>query len=299
MPDFMVCTALLPRLYGAKVILDIHDVMPEIYMTKFRVSERHWKIRLIKWMEVASARVAHLVLTAEHPKAELLVAHGIPAGKIEVLLNLPDDRLFTPQFLLAGPEVALPIGDSGAEFRLFYHGTLAPRLGMDIAIDALAQLRDVIPGATLRLFGDGDHAIALRKQVDALGLGSRVRFSDGFRPIEEIIPHIRRAHLAVLPTRHEISTDYMLPTKLLEYLAFGIPAIFTPTKTVKYYFGENHPLYINDPSPLETARKIRWVRENYAEAKMLTASLQDQWFSRYHWPEHKRLYTDALQRLLG
>ena len=45
------------------------------------------------------------------------------------------------------------------------------------------------------------------------------------------------------PTRHEISTDYMLPTKLLEYLAFGIPAVFTPTKTVRHYFGDEHPLH--------------------------------------------------------
>jgi len=98
-------------------------------------------------------------------------------------------------------------------------------------------------------------------------------------------------------TRHEISTDYMLPTKLLEYLAFGIPAVFTPTKTVKHYFGDDHPLYIHEPTPEETAKKIRWVRDNYEEAKKLTAELQDSWYSRYFWPEHKQGYLELLEGL--
>lgn len=299
MPDFMVLTALLPRLFGAKVILDVHDVMPEIYMTKFRVPASHWKIRLIKGVEVLSARVAHAVLTAEHPKGELLAEHGVPRDKIQVLLNLPDDALFTPQYRLPDPALLTTPPDPAAEFRLIYHGTVAHRLGLDNAVEALSLLRDELPGASLRLFGDGDQMPELRARAAALDLGERLWFSDGFLPIEEIIPTIQEAHLAVIPTRHEISTDYMLPTKLLEYLAFGIPAVFTPTRTVKHYFGDDHPLYIHEPTPEETARKILWARENYGEAKRLAAELQDRWFSEFHWPEHKKTYTRLLGRLTG
>ncbi|MBU8869998.1 MAG: glycosyltransferase family 4 protein [Gemmatimonadales bacterium] len=297
MPDFMVGTAILPRLLGAKVILDIHDVMPEIYMTKFRVSEDHWKIRLIKFIEVMSTKVAHAVLTAEHPKGELLVRHGVPKEKIQVLLNLPDDSLFTPQFTLPDPALAAPATDPDCEFRLIYHGTIAHRLGLDNAIGALGLIRREIPGAKLKLFGDGDQLAYLHRQAEETGLGDRVWFSDGFMPIEQVIPSIKEAHLAVIPTRHEISTDFMLPTKLLEYLAFGIPSVFTPTKTVRHYFGNDHPLFINDPTPKETADKIRWVRNNYGEAKRLTAELQESWFSRYYWPKHKLGYLRLLESL--
>ena len=297
MPDFMVGTALLPRLTGAKVILDVHDVMPEIYMTKFRVPETHWKIRLIKFQEVAAAALAHKVLTAEHPKGELLARHGIAEDKIQVLLNLPDDRLFVPQFRFTDPALRKAPADPEAPFRLIYHGTIAHRLGMDHALGALDLIRWDIPGATLQLFGDGDQLPELHEQGRRLGLEEKVWFSDGFKPIEEVIPSIQEAHLAVIPTRHEISTDYMLPTKLLEYLAFGIPAVFTPTKTVKHYFGDDHPLYIHDPSPEETARIIRWVRGNYDEAKRLTAELQESWYSRFYWPEHKKSYLKLLDEL--
>ena len=49
----------------------------------------------------------------------------------------------------------------------------------------------------------------------------------------------------------------------------------------------------------ETARKILWVRENYSEAKRLTAQLQDRWFSEFHWPRHKLSYLDLLDRLVA
>lgn len=297
MPDFMVASALVPRLRGAKVILDIHDVMPEIYMTKFGLPASHWRIRLIKAVEVLSARVAHRVLTAEHPKAELLARHGIPSSKISVLLNLPDDALFAPVFSLDNPFDGLGNIADAEDFRLIYHGTLAHRLGMDNAIGAMPAVLARVPAARLQLFGDGDHLPELHALADRLGVAGRVEFSDEFRPIEQIIPEIRRAHLAVLPTRHEVSTDYMLPTKLLEYLAFGIPAVFTPTLTVKHYFGDAHPLYLDDPDPASTAAKVLWVAENYRQAKALTAELQDRWFSRFHWPEHKKSYLELLAGL--
>lgn len=297
MPDFMVLTGLLPRLFGARIILDVHDVMPEIYMTKFGIGEKHWKIRLIKFIEVMSARLAHSVLTAEHPKGDLLSRHGVPEEKIQVLLNLPDDNHFVPQFILSEPDLVGGDLDPGREFRLIYHGTIAHRLGLDHAVRALGLLRDELPGARLQLFGDGDQMPELRALRSELGLEDRIWFSDGFRPIEEVIPSIKEAHLAVIPTRHEISTDYMLPTKLLEYLAFGIPAVFTPTRTVRHYFGDGHPLFIHEPTPEETAAKIRWVRANYGKAKELAAELQDSWFGRYHWPTHKMSYIELLESL--
>jgi len=298
MPDFMVATAWLPRLQGARVILDVHDVMPEIYMSKFGVGPGHWKTRLIRAIERLAAATADHVLTAEHPKRDLLVSHGIAARKLSVLLNLPDHRIFPPHFQLTDRDLLeRPASDPDQPFRLIYHGTLAERLGLDRALAALARLRQRIPGATLELIGDGDHRPALERMTAELGLADRVRFSDGFRPIEEVVPAIRAAHLAVIPTRQDVSTDYMLPTKLLEYLACGIPAVFTPTRTVRHYFGDEHPLFLSTGEPDELAARIAWCRDHYAEVKRLTAGLQERWFSRYHWPEHSQTYLRLIDGL--
>lgn len=294
MPDFMVFTAFIPKfVFGAKVILDVHDVMPEIYMTKFKLGPNHWKIKLIRFMEVFSAKVADAVLAAEHPKGELLVEHGIPEDKVSVLLNLPDDSIFPmnkekPADLPESPE---------DEFKLIYHGTLAHRLGLDLAVAAMPAVLAEYPGVTLRIIGDGDHLPELHKMVDELGLNESVTFSDAFLPLETILPELQAAHLAVIPTRHEISTDYMLPTKLIEYLRLGIPSLVTPTRTVRYYFGDTRPNYFEETTPEAVASAIIKARQDYDKIMSDTLVMQDDFFSRYDWPVHKQIYLDLLEKL--
>ncbi len=294
MPDFMVFTAFIPKfIFGAKVILDVHDVMPEIYMTKFKLGPNHWKIRLIRFIEVFSAKVADAVLAAEHPKGELLVEHGVPRDKVSVLLNLPDDSIFPmnkkkPTDLPESPE---------DEFKLIYHGTLAHRLGLDLAVAAMPAVLAEYPGATLRIIGDGDHLPELHKMVDELGINESVTFSDAFLPLETILPELQAAHLAVIPTRHEISTDYMLPTKLIEYLRLGIPALVTPTRTVRYYFGDTRPNYLEETTPEVVANAIISARQDYDKIMSDTLEMQDDFFSKFDWPVHKQSYLDLLDRL--
>jgi glycosyltransferase involved in cell wall biosynthesis len=297
MPDFMVLAALGPRLLGAKVILDIHDVMPEIYMEKFGLPATHWKIRFIRAVEVFSAARADAVLTEEHPKGELLAAHGVPAGKIAVLLNLPDDAIFPREPAPPAPARVLGLADPAADFRLIYHGTLARRHGLDRAVEAMARLAGEWPGLRLEVIGEGDQLPELRARVAALGLDGRVRLAEGLRPIEEILPVLREAHLAIIPTRVEPSTDYMLPTKMLEYLSLGVPLLVTPTRTVRHYFGETHPLYLEDPSPGPLAGRIDWARRNYEEVRRLTVGMQRRFFERCSWESHRQVYLDLLDRL--
>lgn len=294
MPDFMVLAAFWPRLLGARVVLDIHDVMPELYMAKFSLPASHWKPVLVRRVEVIAARLAHAVLTAEHPKAELLARHGIPAGKIHVLLNLPDDRLFDPDLPVPN---AMPTDDPKTPFRLIYHGTLAYRHGLDRAVRALPLVTRQFPGVGMTIIGEGDHLPALLRLRAELGLKDHLEIDGNFHPIEEILPRLRAAHLAVIPSRAEVSTDYMLPTKLLEYLALGIPAICTPTRTVRHYFGETHPLYLEDDSPEGVARKVMDARVNYAHIVAQTAETRQRFFSKLRWSRHKRGYLELLDRL--
>ena len=243
---------------------------------------------------MGAARLAHAVLTAEHPKAELLARHGIPPDKIHVLLNLPDDRVFDPD---ASAPAATVTDDPRAPFRLIYHGTLAYRHGLDRAVEALALVTRRFPGVGMTIIGEGDHLPVLLRMRDELGLRDHLEIDGSFHPIEEIVPRLRTAHLAVIPTRAEVSTDYLLPTKLLEYLALGIPAVCTPTRTVRHYFGEAHPLHLEDDSPEGVARKVVHARVNYARIVAQTAETRRRFFGELRWSTHKRIYLELLERL--
>ena len=96
MPDFLVFSALGPKLLGAKVILDVHDLMPELYASKFGLPESHWIIRALKWVERLSVRFADAAVAVHQPHLDALVAHGNPADKFTIVMNLPDPDMFRP-----------------------------------------------------------------------------------------------------------------------------------------------------------------------------------------------------------
>ena len=63
MPDILVLSALVPKALGAKVILDLHDPMPELMMTIFGLDGGNWKVRLLRRLEKWSIKRATLALT--------------------------------------------------------------------------------------------------------------------------------------------------------------------------------------------------------------------------------------------
>ena len=287
MPDFMAFTALVPRFHGCGLIHDIHDTMPEIYQGKFGAQRGHPLIRLLRLQERMAGAFAHRVLTSEHTKKEALIEHGLKADSIEVLLNMPDPRVFVE---------ASPPAPAEDEFRLVFHGTMAERLGLDIALNAVRALRDEIPELRMDLIGDGDQRPDLIRMTRELGLEDRVRFSDGFVPIEELPRILAGADLGIIPTRDEITTRYMLPTKLVEYVALGIPAIVAPTHTVRYYFDESQVEFFEAGDETSLARKIRKLHADpERRAEMVRNSRR--FLDEYAWEHHKRIYLDLVDSL--
>ena len=50
-PDFLVFAALIPKLSGSRIILDIHDILPEFYASKFGVKPSSLLFRSLLWVE--------------------------------------------------------------------------------------------------------------------------------------------------------------------------------------------------------------------------------------------------------
>ena len=94
MPDLIVLVALIPKLFGAKVVLNIHDMMPELCMSKFGISEKHPLVRMLAFQEQMSIRLADKVICVHHPHRDVLCRRGAPLEKITVLPNVPDPLVF-------------------------------------------------------------------------------------------------------------------------------------------------------------------------------------------------------------
>ncbi|HEX6778870.1 MAG TPA: glycosyltransferase, partial [Ktedonobacterales bacterium] len=142
MPDFLVFAALFPRIFGTKVILDIQDVSPELMAAKSRGRMRRVVTRLAIWQERVSTLFVQHVVTVGWPFEELLLQRGVPREKLAVLLNSTDPKMFPASRRQPPPSAT---AQAGEPLILMYHGTLAHRTGLDVAIRAFAQARRVVP----------------------------------------------------------------------------------------------------------------------------------------------------------
>ena len=79
---------------GAKVILDLHDPMPELMQTIFKLPEESLSVRLLKRLEKWSLGFADLVLTVNLACKKIYSSRSCPPQKIDVVMNSPDDDIF-------------------------------------------------------------------------------------------------------------------------------------------------------------------------------------------------------------
>src|SRR4030066_423155 len=93
-PDLLVFAAIIPKLMGAKLILDIHDIGPELYMRNLKVSETHRVVRILKMLERISCQFVDHVITVTDLWKEELNKRSCPESKCSVLLNVPDEDIF-------------------------------------------------------------------------------------------------------------------------------------------------------------------------------------------------------------
>jgi len=148
-------------------------------------------------------------------------------------MNAPDPRVFaTDEGTRRDP----------ADRTMLYAGTVASRYGVDLAVRALAVLRDEIPALRLRVVGDGDLIPTLRAIAREEGLEDRVRF-DGPVPLDAIPRIVRESWMGVQPNRDDPLMRYSLSTKVLEWCLLGLPVVAGETRPLLELFTKDELLF--------------------------------------------------------
>lgn len=289
LPDFLVFCALIPKLGGTPVILDLHDLMPELFAARAGVGMHHRLVRAVAWQERISCRFADHVITVTDGWRDTLIQRGVPRNDVSVVMNVADSRLFHP-----GP--AATAGGNGDGFHLIYHGTFTHRYGVDLIILAVDRVREDIPGIRLTLLGTGEtreELVALTRDRD---LGERVRFSEGMVEADLLPSAIRSADVGVVPNRSNLFTDGILPTKLMEYVAMGVPVIAARTPTVAAYFDDSMVEFFEPGDPDDLAAHIRLLYRDRGRFEELCRN-SVKFNLRYNWESIAMRYGDLVDRL--
>ena len=256
MPDILVASALIPKLFGAKVILDLHDPMPELMTTIFHAAPDSKSVQLLKRLEKWSIGRADLVITVNIACKRIFSNRSCQSEKIAVVMNSPDGQIFPFRMT---QERNLEGQTQNRSFVIMYHGSLVERNGLEVAIDALERLRKRVPTAVLHIFGaNSDFLERMMKKVRDRNLETAARYF-GPKRLEDLVREIENCDLGVIPNHRNAFTEINTPTRIFEYLALGKPVIAPSTPGIQDYFGKESLLFFEPGNPDDLAKQIEYA----------------------------------------
>lgn len=292
MPDFLVFTTLIPKLFGSKILLDMHDITPELFVSLYGISEKSTTFKILCFAERLSLAYADAILTVNQNIRDLFLTRNPIARKIEVVMNAPDPRYFTP----TRSGAPTPNGT----LRLFHHGQILRRYSFEVALEGFQIAKQKIPKLEFDIYGDGEekYISELQAYLDNNNLRDSVRFHDRV-PVEQVPHLIEQAHIGIVPCKKDIFVDkVMLPVRLLEYVAMNVPTIISRVGTVESYFTDEEVAYYPHNDAQALANQIVALHNNPEKCQTLVAKAKKA-FQNHTWERQKENYYSVIDTLLG
>ena len=288
-PDIIVFSALIPKLLGAGILLDIHDIGPELYMRKLGVPSDVPMIRVLKYLESVSARFAHHLITVTDIWRDKLlqrVNHGIQCTTI---LNVPDEDMFK-RF-----SARKPFPEKGCN--LFYHGSFEEHFGVDTLIKAMPAVRKQIPGVKLHLYGGGRLYGAMMDLAKELRVDDCLSFN-GAVPFYELPEILKKADMGIVPTKASVFSDEALSMKSLEYMTLGIPIVISRSTAHSYYYDEGMVVFFEPENADDLARAIvsLYGKSNEEKDALIDGALK--FIEKENWSHARETYYKIIDSII-
>ena len=261
--------------------------MPELYQEKFGDRKGRLGARLLMFEERSSAWLADRVLAVHDLHRRRLEEAGVPAEKIEVVMNAPDPQIFKAQNHCA----------SNGDLTLVCHGTVTQRLGVDISLHAMCLLLPRLPRVRLRIIGTGDFMAEAQRLVQTFNLGENVSF-DAPVPIDSLPMALEGATLGLVPNHVSRATHLMLPVKLLEYAALGIPVVAARLRTIEHYFRDDEVCFFEPGDAVDLANQTERLclhpEERAGQTERARSAVE-----RLSWTNQRERYYQAIDSLIA
>ena len=293
LPDFLVFAAMFAKWMGAKVVLDMHEITPEFYISKYGIAKESRTIRLLEFIEKVSFNYADHVITVNEPIQNLFIERGLSRTKSTVIMNSVDEEFFASN---STSPAAIDATASRASFIMMYHGTITGIYGIATAIEAFYLAQEEMPGAEFWIISR-EREPGLEKLVQERGLASKVRFC-GYVPPADIPTWLHRCDVGILPMRRDVLLELACPNKLSEFIIIGKPVVISRLKAIQYYFSENALAYFEPDAPPDLAKQlVRLYRDSDLRARLASQAREE--YAPIRWDVMKQRYLALMEELVA
>ena len=284
-PDFLVFSAWYPKLTGARVILDIHDIVPEFFASKFRMLPEGVIFNLLVWMERLSARFADHIIVANDLWIEKYAARTHTQNRCTPFINNVDSSLFVPHVRQRQDDKLIVIFPGGLQWHQ----------GVDIALRAFQLITPKLPNAEFHIYGDGNAKESLVRLAGELNLNGRVRF---FNPISvrKIATVMGEADLGVVPKRADSFGNEAYSTKIMEFMAVGVPVVVSSTKVDRHYFNSSVVRFFESGNAEALAEAMLELLQS-ADLRRQLAAQASKYVAEHCWETRKADYLNLVDSL--
>jgi glycosyltransferase involved in cell wall biosynthesis len=217
-PDLLFLCALPLRLRGARFVFDHHDLVPELFLSRFGRGGLLYRGSAL--LERATFALADAVISTNESYRRVAIERGhVPPERVTVVRSAPDLERFVP----LPPDPALR---RGRAHLLCYLGVMGPQDGVDYALRALAELRGPLGRDDFHatFIGGGDAFDDMVALARALALDDVVEFT-GRVPDEVVQRYLSTADVCLAPDPRNPLNDVSTMNKIVEYMAMSRPLV--------------------------------------------------------------------------
>lgn len=265
-PDMFFAIALFYKIFGVKYVYDQHDLVPELFLSRFKSARYIKKVviyNILVVLERLNYQTANMVIVTNLSyKKNALQRGGVNRSKIHVVRNGPDMRYFK----VVGPRQEWK---NGRDYLVAYIGIMAIQDGVDYLLRAFNiivnhfKCRDVF----LVLIGSGDELENLKKLASVLKLESHLLFT-GRISDSKAVEILSTADVCVDPDPCNPLNSVSTMNKIMEYMACQSPIVSFNLKEAKYSAREA-AIYVKNNSVKELARGIIKVIKDKSMARRM------------------------------
>jgi glycosyltransferase involved in cell wall biosynthesis len=273
-PDVVVSTS--PHLFAAvggvlhalirrvPHVFELRDLWPATIAANTGV-QRGFTYRMLERLELWLYRKSARVLAFTDSYRRDLVHRGIPAQKIDVVINGANLAMFKP----AKSRDAEVLREYGLEnhFVVGYVGTLGLSQGLENVIEAASLLRD----APIRFFfvGVGAAREPIKQEAQKRGLRNVV-FAP--RQRKEDVPRFWSVcHVSLVHLKNDPVFATVIPSKIFESMAMGLPMVYCGPAGEGSQIVERHAagIYVAGGDPAALAAAVETLSRDPSELARL------------------------------